>query len=283
MSDADETTVFSPGASRLDGGGGFDILDFGGLQGRTVFGYNAMHESGGGIRFTDPSTGWAATVDFANFEGFRGSPYADDIWGNARTTFIDGGAGDDTLNAQVLDTPYAITIFGGAGSDSIGGSEMGDLMNGNTGDDVVHGWDGDDWLHGGQNSDVVYGDNGDDFANGNLGNDTVDGGGGSDTLLGGKGDDVILGGTGDDVLSGDLGQDTLTGGAGADAFRFLGGDDRITDFNPAEGDRLLVSAGTTYTLSQSGDGVEISFAGGGTIALAGVTLGGLTSGWIVEG
>ncbi|MBE2896949.1 Ig-like domain-containing protein, partial [Pasteurellaceae bacterium HPA106] len=57
--------------------------------------------------------------------------------------------------------------------------------------------------------------------------------GGNDTINGGNGDDIIIGGAGND---------TLTGGAGADQFVYNlkggNGDDTITDFNAAEGDKL---------------------------------------------
>jgi|AGTN01.1.fsa_nt_gi Hemolysin-type calcium-binding repeat (2 copies). len=64
------------------------------------------------------------------------------------------------------------------------------------------------------------------------------GGAGNDRLIGGHGDDVLIGGAGDDILSGGRGNDDLVGGAGADRFVVGEGKDVITDFNPAQGDRL---------------------------------------------
>ncbi|MBE2894716.1 vWA domain-containing protein, partial [Spirabiliibacterium falconis] len=56
------------------------------------------------------------------------------------------------------------------------------------------------------------------------------------------GNDIINGGIGDDIIIGGAGNDTLTGGAGADQFVYNlkggNGDDTITDFNAAEGDKL---------------------------------------------
>jgi hypothetical protein len=84
------------------------------------------------------------------------------------------------------------------------------------------------------------------------------------------------------VLSGDLGDNTMTGGPGADIFRaFGGGHDVITDFNVAEGDRVEVDHGSSYTLSQSGADTLITFAGGGDTRLLGVTLSDLPAGWII--
>ncbi|MGY3920743.1 retention module-containing protein [Aeromonas eucrenophila] len=69
----------------------------------------------------------------------------------------------------------------------------------------------------------------------------------ADWLFGSSGDDRILGGLGDDVLRGGQGNDTLTGGDGSDLFVWGSGDegtagqpaiDTITDFQPAQGDRI---------------------------------------------
>lgn len=98
--------------------------------------------------------------------------------------------------------------------------------------------DGDDQIMGTANPDLLFGDGG---------NDTLDGAGGNDTQRGGKGDDLLIGGEGDDVLVGDFGNDTLTGGLGADSFVLRPGTltefstgDVITDFNPSEGDQLVI-------------------------------------------
>ncbi len=96
----------------------------------------------------------------------------------------------------------------------------------------------DDYLIGTDEPDLLFG---------SEGNDTVESGPGNDTLWGGKGDDLLMGEDGDDVLIGDLGNDTLTGGAGADSYVLNATTvteadfgDVITDFNPAEGDQILV-------------------------------------------
>ncbi|WP_448604179.1 choice-of-anchor Q domain-containing protein [Thermoleptolyngbya sp.] len=80
-----------------------------------------------------------------------------------------------------------------------------------------------------------------------------EGSAGDDWLVGGVGRDTLLGNGGHDLLWGGAGSDTLTGGAGADTFVYVGTTlasalahsrlaslDRITDFNPAQGDRLLI-------------------------------------------
>ncbi|SYX93119.1 Poly(beta-D-mannuronate) C5 epimerase 1 [Pseudomonas reidholzensis] len=67
---------------------------------------------------------------------------------------------------------------------------------------------------------------------------------GNDNLLGTDGNDIIFGGAGNDYLTGGKGNDTLTGGSGADTFLWKAGhtgNDVITDFKAAEGDRLDLS------------------------------------------
>jgi len=65
-------------------------------------------------------------------------------------------------------------------------------------------------------------------------------------LLGSTGADTLTGGRGKDQLDGGAGNDTLTGGAGADIFilRAGGGDDTVTDFDAASGDRVMFDYGT---------------------------------------
>jgi serralysin len=190
-----------------------------------------------------------------------------------------GGAGSDVINGN----DAGDTLFGNGGADQINGGAGFDRENGNVGNDSVHGAGGADWVTGGQNDDVLFGDDGDDILNGNLGNDTGDGGSGNDTVRGGQGDDVLSGGAGDDLMSGDLGNDTMTGGPGADSFRAFagGGHDVITDFNRAEGDRIVLDPGTSYSAAQVGADVVIDLGGGAQTILKDVQLASLSPGWIV--
>lgn len=75
-------------------------------------------------------------------------------------------------------------------------------------------------------------------------------------LRGGAGQDLLIGGMGRDVLIGDTQADTLTGGKGGDYFVFSnelsgwGATDTVTDFNKAEGDKIVFfKIGTTLTTS----------------------------------
>lgn len=90
----------------------------------------------------------------------------------------------------------------------------------------------------------------------------------SDTIVGTDSADIIDGGAGSDVIIGGAGTDTLTGGRGADTFVFGANSqyDIITDFNSAEGDRVLLDVGgSANKAAYSGtlwDGLSFQTAGG---------------------
>ena len=176
-------------------------------------------------------------------------------------------------------------LRGEEGNDQIFGGFGFDDVHGNMGNDTVSGGGGNDWVVGGKDNDLLTGDEGDDIVYGNLGDDTCDGGTGADQVRGGQGNDVLRGGGGGDFISGDLGDDTITGGAGADTFNSFGaaGIDRILDFNRAEGDRVRLDPGNTFTASQVGADTVVEIVGGARVVLAGVSLASLSGDWIVVG
>jgi Ca2+-binding RTX toxin-like protein len=249
----------------------------------------------GGLRILDPNGAVVASVsDLPHGLSFdsltdgsllasvvsdiHGSAGGDTITGTAGAAIVDGGAGDDVIAGG----DAANYLRGGDGADQVTGGAGFDDINGNQGDDTASGGAGDDWVVGGKDDDRLSGDAGLDIVYGNLGNDTCDGGDGSDLVRGGQGNDVLTGGAGADWLSGDKGDDTLTGGAGADVFHSFGdaGIDRVTDFNAAEGDRVMLDPGTAYTVSQAGADTVIAMTGGGQMVLVGVPLSSLPTGWI---
>ena len=181
-----------------------------------------------------------------------------DMPGTAGNDLLNGGAGSDTIN-------------GGAGNDTIRGNDGHDWVQGGAGDDDINGNKGNDTLYGGAGNDTILGGQGQDLLFGDNGSDTLDGNDGSDTLRGGQGDDVLNGGAGDDWMAGDEGNDLLTGGAGADVFHWNGkGNDRILDFNFAEGDRIWVPLYSTGSAAQVGSDYVISMDGGDKLTLVGV-------------
>lgn len=186
--------------------------------------------------------------------------------------------GADTMSGNI----GADTLWGYAGDDLLVGEAGKDALNGAEGSDTVRGGDDSDLVLGGKGDDILFGDDGSDVANGNFGNDTADGGQGADTVHGGQGHDSLAGGDGDDWLSGDIGNDTLSGGRGADVFHIFreGGVDGVTDFNPGEGDRVMLDPGSDYTVAQLGADTVISVGDGARMILVGVQLSTLSGDWI---
>ncbi|WP_293473909.1 calcium-binding protein [Phenylobacterium sp.] len=212
---------------------------------------------------------------------------ADFIVGRGGGDTLWGGSGDDIIYAY--NTPGAVQgavgstyLRGEEGADWIAGGDGFDDANGNQGDDTISTGAGDDYCVGGKDNDLLFGDAGGDFVYGNIGADTCEGGDGNDIVRGGQDNDIVRGGNGDDFVSGDKGDDTMSGGAGADIFHTFGDAnlDRVLDFNFAEGDRVQVDPGTSYTLAQEGMDTVISMAGGGRMVLVGVPLISLSPGWI---
>jgi serralysin len=287
------------GQLRIVSGTVTQIIDF--LSGAPIF------ELGGISTPAAAFAGWAANGDtegmrqtlFAGGDTFTGGEFSDLLRAYAGNDSVAGGAGDDTLDGGGGDD----SVSGGAGADSIvdgsgknylrgedgddritGGVGFDDI-NGNMGNDTCVSGGGDDWVVGGRDNDSLVGSAGQNLVYGNLGNDTCDGGAGNDIVRGGQQNDVLTGGDGDDYVSGDKDSDTLTGGLGADTFHSFGdaGMDRVTDFNRAQGDRVLLDAGTTYTVAQSGADTVISMTGGAQMVLVGVQMSSLTDGWITVG
>jgi Ca2+-binding RTX toxin-like protein len=243
--------------------------------------------------FTAPASGTFYVDAGAFVDGYTGTYRVDVSQTGAATTpagevlvggaaggdTLQGGAGGDTITGGDSGPNY---LRGNDGNDVINGGSGFDDINGNMGDDTAHGNAGDDWVVGGKGNDVLFGDAGNDIVWGNLGNDTLDGGDGNDQVRGGQGDDSLSGGAGNDFISGDRGNDTESGGAGADIFHTSqdAGIDKVLDFNLAEGDRVMLDPGTTYTVSQVGADTVIDMGGVNQMILVGVQMSTLTPGWI---
>lgn len=262
--------------------GGRDTFDFSGYsQDQSIDLREGDFSDVGGL------IGNVAIAEGAKIENAIGGSGADTIHGNALDNLLQGGAGFDSIFGGA----GADTIVGGEGTsylrgeegnDSISGGASFDNIQGNMGNDTETAGAGDDWVLGGKDNDSLSGGAGADTVNGNLGNDTVDGGDGADVVRGGQGDDVVSGGAGADLVTGDLGADTLTGGAGADTFyAFPGaGIDRVLDFNAAEGDRIRLDPGESWSAAQVGSDTVITMGAGDQMILVGVQMGSLPQGWI---
>jgi Ca2+-binding RTX toxin-like protein len=192
----------------------------------------------------------------------------------------------NALGNNITGTLLSDGLFGGAGDDSLNAADGNNLLQGNQGNDTLSAFGGSDTLYGGKDNDILNPGEGANWCQGNIGNDTVTGGSGADVVRGGQDNDSITGGAGNDWLSGDRGSDTLTGGTGADIFHSwnAAGVDRITDFNVAQGDHVLLDAGTIYSLNQAGADAVVDMGGGNQVILVGINLNSLTNtDWISVG
>lgn len=168
---------------------------------------------------------------------------------------LDNAALGNAGNNQMVGDGGHDTLFGDAGDD---------VIYGNLGTYEILGGDDQDQLFGGQGADLIYGNQGLDLAYGNREDDA---------LFGGQGNDMVDGGSGNDVLHGNRGSDTLTSGSGGDQFHFSsnGGNDIVTDFNPDDGYRLVVS-GEIINAQQTVDGNLLVTLESASITLIGVQL-----------
>lgn len=219
---------------------------------------------------------------------------------NAGADLLIGGSGTDTVDFALHTAPVNATLAepsfysrdidafvsiedlkGSAFSDYLTGSSDANAISGASGDDIISGGSGDDVLSGGEGNDYIHGGPGYDTIMGNQGHDTILGGQDGDAVRGGQGNDLVIGDIAADLLFGDLGDDTLTGGLAADVFyaSWQSGKDRITDFNRAEGDRVVAGT-TTFSAYQSGQDTIVDFQNGAQLTLSGVNLSSLDAGWI---
>lgn len=206
---------------------------------------------------------------------------------------VNGGFGNDTIDAGGQDTGSVILeingeggddtlaggrrndrINGGIGNDSLTGGEGRDTLSGNDGQDIIAGGLGNDLILGDAGNDTLSGDDGDDVIDGGLDNDVVSGGNGNDTLRGNFGDDALNGMAGDDSILGSSGRDTLAGGSGNDTLdggrnddriRGQGGDDTIRGDH---GDDFITGdAGNDEIIGEDGD--DTIMGGDGADGIAG--------------
>ena len=112
---------------------------------------------------------------------------ADQVFGQCDTiTGIDikGGSGADRLavdeSSQALGV--GVSMEGGAGNDTLIGSNSDDSLDGGAGDDSIVGNGGNDRIAGREGNDTILAGAGDDSIKGNAGNDVVDGGAGNDSV-----------------------------------------------------------------------------------------------------
>jgi Ca2+-binding RTX toxin-like protein len=168
-------------------------------------------------------------------------------------------------------------------------------MTGGVGNGIISGTNGNDVMDGRGGDDILYGNGGNDRMQGGTGNDQLFGGAGNDHLDGGPGDDILDGGPGNNWLIGGAGNDTfvfkpevLAGQAGAKPDQGAG-QNFVEDFTIGQDHVDLTAFHTTFadmtaphsheagpvTLTTEGHDTFLTFEGGGSVRLMGVT--GLTA------
>jgi len=154
-----------------------------------------------------------------------------------------GGAGGDTL----LGSELANALDGGGGADTLRGAGGNDLLAGGAGADLLDGGAGDDALGGGEDDDVLIG---------GAGNDTLDGGAGSDTASYASGSAAVR-------VSLAIGGAQATAGAGIDTLT------GIENLIGGTGADLLVGSDSANTIDGSGGADQLAGGGGADVLIGG--------------
>jgi Ca2+-binding RTX toxin-like protein len=169
---------------KMDGGGGADAISGGTETDRVLYedrrvpvavtiGNGAPDDGDSG----DQSGGARDNID-ATVENITGGPLGDLLIGSFATNDLDGGGGDDSMNAMGGND----TVDGGTGNDSQDGGAGADKVRGESGADTSRGGSGKDKVLGGDSADKLIGGPGGDLLRGQSGRDKFKGQGGNDKL-----------------------------------------------------------------------------------------------------
>lgn len=166
--DADDQVFGESGNDRMIWNPGDDTdLNEGGAGLDTV----EVNGGGGAEQFTATANGTRVRFDRIN-----PAPFSIDI-GTSENLVVNANGGNDSFSATGnLAALISLTVDGGAGNDSILGSNGIDLLLGGDGDDFIDGQQGNDVVFLGAGDDVFQWDPGD-------GSDVVEGQDGADTML----------------------------------------------------------------------------------------------------
>ena len=195
--DGDDLLLGGAGSDQVRGDDGNDVLVWNAGDGSDVFeggaGLDTAVVNGGAGDETFTAAANGSRVDF---ERLGDNPFSIDI---GTTEKLNANLGDGNDNFSVigdLGSLVRLTVDGGAGNDTIHGSNGADALFGSAGNDSLFGGDGDDTLAGGAGVDQFFGEGGNDTLiwNPGDGSDLFDGGDGIDT-------GVVNGGAVDEVYT----------------------------------------------------------------------------------
>ena len=238
------------GADTVDGGAGFDTVDYSPLAiGMDTSGVTAIAIE----RVVGSAQGDRLKLVTSLGIHYLGAGGNDTMIGGGGADTLDGGADTDTAAfeqaaaaslatgtatvAGVTDQLIGIEVLlGSAANDTLEGGSAAETLQGAAGNDILLGSPGDDVLDGGADIDTAdYGNaaapvliqlgvigqavqaSGTDTL---FGIENATGSAGDDTIYGTIGAEVLKGGAGDDSLMPDLGQDTIDGGTGYDRLSY---------------------------------------------------------------
>jgi Ca2+-binding RTX toxin-like protein len=191
----DDTLLGKGGVDFLFGGAGSDTLT-GGDADDQVFGESGndqmiwnpgddtdLNEGGAGVDVVEVNGGNGAETFTTTANGTRvrfdrvtPAPFSIDI-GTSEKLVLNANGGDDSFSATGnLAALIQITVDGGAGNDTILGSNGADILIGGDNDDFIDGNQGDDTILLGADNDTFQWDPGD-------GSDVVEGQGGNDRMI----------------------------------------------------------------------------------------------------
>jgi Ca2+-binding RTX toxin-like protein len=257
---ADDVILGLEGADNLFSGAGNDVVDGGSDADRVV-----------GNSGDDLLYGEAGDDSLHGLDGqdtLYGGSGNDQAFGNAGDDVINGGSGNDKLGGDagndtliggpgndlyqiISDTSDTIIEFAGEGIDVVE-TELSYTLPANVERMILRGANA--LIGNGNELDNVIKESPYSGSSGPIPtvNNTIAAAGGNDIVNAGRGDDQIDGGAGNDQIGGLEGSDSLTGGIGADQFIFdssspslsSDGIDTITDFNVAEGDKIVATLST---------------------------------------
>jgi Ca2+-binding RTX toxin-like protein len=167
----------------------------------------------------DPLYGQGPRVEPQGMNTLSGGGGDDLLDGGLGADVYEGGEGFDAVSYETRTEDVQASVDGAAND----GSALDVNPKSNDSDQIepdvedLIGGAGDDTLRGSNASNVLLGGHGADFINGGGGADQLSGDEGPDRLEGGAGDDRLDGGADDDSLEGWDGHDTFSGGTGTDA------------------------------------------------------------------